>query len=412
MYELLNGVRVIEGASFIAAPYCALSLAQLGAEVIRFDAIGGGPDFHRWPRAEGGGSFYWEGLNKGKKSIAVNLSDPRGRELAASLITAPGKEAGLFVTNFPAEGFLAHARLAAVRPDLITARVMGRADGGNAVDYTINCAVGLPMMTGPADRPHEPVNHVLPAWDLLAGSTAAMAVLAALRDRSVSGRGHEIRVPLGDIAAATLGTLGQVAEVTVSGQDRPKIGNDLFGAFGRDFTTADGRRLMVVALTARQWSGLVRALGIGEAVAALEARLGVSFAEDESLRYQHREHLNPLVAAAVARHSLAVLAARLDEAGACWGPYRTLSEALEQDPAFGAENPVFAPVAHTSGHTYPTPGYPATFTALRRATPVRAPRLGEHTEQVLAEVLSLPGHTIAALHDSGVVQSPGGRHEG
>lgn len=409
MYGLLTDVRIVEGASFVAAPYCALSLAQLGAEVIRFDAIGGGPDFHRWPRAEGGGSFYWEGLNKSKKSVAINLSDPRGRELAVALVTAPGEGAGLFVTNYPAEGFLSHARLAQRRPDMITARVMGRIDGSNAVDYTINCAVGLPMMTGPADRPDEPVNHVLPAWDLLTGATAAMAMLAALRTRALSGRGQEIRVPLGDVAAATLGTLGQVAEVAVSGRDRPKLGNELFGAFGRDFVTADGKHLMIVALTSRQWSGLVRALRLTDAIAALESELGVSLADDEGLRYQHRERLDPLVAAAVAAEPEAALSVRFEAEGVCWGPYRTLSQALSEDPLFAPGNPLFSPVAHTSGHTYPTPGFPATFQGLDRGMPVRAPRLGEHTEEVLARVLSLPGHEIAALHDAGIVQSPEGR---
>jgi 2-methylfumaryl-CoA isomerase len=88
---MLNPLRIIEGASFIAAPYCGLMMAQLGAEVIRFDPIGGGPDFHRWPRANNGASFYWEGLNKGKKSIAIHLGSPEGRELATTLITAPGR---------------------------------------------------------------------------------------------------------------------------------------------------------------------------------------------------------------------------------------------------------------------------------------------------------------------------------
>lgn len=407
MYRLLAGVRVIEGASFVAAPYCALSLAQMGAEVIRFDAIGGGPDFHRWPRVEGGESFYWEGLNKGKKSIAINLADPKGRELVTALITAPGKDAGIFVTNYPAGGFLSHTRLAAVRRDLITARVMGRADGANAVDYTINCAIGLPMMTGPADRADEPVNHVLPAWDLLTGATAAISVLGALRDRAISGRGHEIRAPMSDIAAATLGTLGQVAEVLASGQDRPKMGNDLFGAFGRDFLTRDGKRLMIVALTSRQWSGLLRALDLSAPIAAVEAELGVSLAEDEGLRFLHRSRITPLVASAIAGQSFATLTARLDEAGACWGPYRTLSEALKEDPMFSSDNPVFSSVTHTSGHTYPTPGYPATFSNLTRETAQRAPRLGEHTDEVLAEVLSLPDHAIADLHDGGIVQSGG-----
>jgi 2-methylfumaryl-CoA isomerase len=89
MYSLLKGLRIVEGASFIAAPSCGLHLLQLGADVIRFDTIGGGPDFTRWPRAESGASFYWEGLNKGKKSIALDLSRPEGRELALAIATAP-----------------------------------------------------------------------------------------------------------------------------------------------------------------------------------------------------------------------------------------------------------------------------------------------------------------------------------
>src|SRR3546814_2443063 len=85
MYDLLNGLRVVEGAAFVAAPTCGLYLAQMGAEVIRFDAIGGGPDFRRWPLADNGASLYWEGLNKGKKSVAIDLASPTGREIAQRL---------------------------------------------------------------------------------------------------------------------------------------------------------------------------------------------------------------------------------------------------------------------------------------------------------------------------------------
>src|SRR5262245_6992759 len=280
MYELLKGLRIVEGASFIAAPSCGLHLLQLGAEVIRFDAIGGGPDYHRWPQSEGGASFYWEGLNKGKKSIALDLSRPEGRELAVRLATAPGENAGIFLTNFPAAGFLAHERLAALRADMITVRVMGWADGSTAVDYTVNAAIGIPAMTGPIDRA-EPVNHVLPAWDLLTGASAAYSLLAAERYRRQTGQGQEVRLPLGDIAMATLGHLGQVAEVLASGADRPRMGNELFGSFGRDFLTRDGRRVMLVAITPRQWSGLAKALGLEQPVTALERELGVSFARDD-----------------------------------------------------------------------------------------------------------------------------------
>ena len=128
MYPLLTGLRVVEGASFIAAPLCGLTFAELGAEVIRFDQIGGGLDFGRWPLAPNGQSLYWEGLNKGKKSVALDLNRPEGRELAVAIIAAGGDNAGLFVTNYPAGGFLSHERLARLRPDLITLRVTGSSD--------------------------------------------------------------------------------------------------------------------------------------------------------------------------------------------------------------------------------------------------------------------------------------------
>ncbi|KND54896.1 L-carnitine dehydratase/bile acid-inducible protein F [Candidatus Paraburkholderia kirkii] len=183
-------MRVVECASFIAAPSSALHLLQLGAEVIRIDPIGGGPDFCRWPVSGEGRSFYWEGLNKGKKSIAIDLLRPEGRRLAADVVTAPGPGAGLFVTNFPKGGFLSHDALREQRPDLITVRVTGWNDGSQALDYTVNAALGLPYMTGSSANGDAPVNHVLPAWDLLSGSYAAFALLAAERFRRDTGQGQ------------------------------------------------------------------------------------------------------------------------------------------------------------------------------------------------------------------------------
>jgi 2-methylfumaryl-CoA isomerase len=402
MYPLLQGLRVVECASFIAAPSCSLHLLQMGAEVIRIDPIGGGPDFTRWPLAESGASLYWEGLNKGKRSIAVDFSSPEGRELVARLICAPGENGGLFVTNFPAEGFLSHEKLAKRRADLITARVMGWSDGTPAVDYTVNAAVGVPYMTGPVDTSGEPVNHVLPAWDLLTGAYSAFALLAAERHRRATGQGQEIRAPLSDIAIASLGHLGQIAETQASG-DRPKMGNTLFGAFGRDFKTSDGQHLMIVAISPRQWSGLLEVLGLSQAVAGIESALGVSFAKDEGQRYEHREVLFPLVEAAMARRSAAELGPAFDAAGVCWGPYRTLRQSMQADPRLVSGNPLFAPVAHPSGLTYPTPGAAATLSGSTRGTPGRTPRLGEHTDAVLAELLGLSSGEIGKLHDAGKV---------
>ena len=405
MYQLLSGLRIIECASFIAAPTCSLHLQQMGAQVIRIDPIGGGPDSHRWPLSSGGSSLYWEGLNKGKQSIAVDFASPEGRALVAQLVCAPGAGGGLFVTNFPVDGFLSHERLRQGRADLITARVMGWADGTPAVDYTINAAVGVPYMTGPSGPGSEPVNHVLPAWDLLTGAYAAFALLAAERHRQATGLGQEVRVPLSDMAIASLGHLGQIAEVQ-EGLDRPKMGNSLFGAFGRDFKTADDRRLMVVAITPRQWTGLVAALDLGQAVAGIESALGVSFAKDEGVRFVHRDLLTPLVEAAMGRRGVDSLAAAFETNGVCWGPYHTLKEALAEEPRLVSGNPLFNAVTHPSGLTYPTPGAAATLSHSERSAPLRAPRLGEHTDQVLSDILGMSAAQIAQLHDAGRVAGP------
>ncbi len=402
MYPFLSGLRIIECASFIAAPSCALHLRQFGAEVIRVDPIGGGPDFRRWPVSDQGHSFYWEGLNKGKRSIAIDLARPEGRELVTELITAPGADAGILITNFPKDGFLAHHRLQARRPDLISVRVMGWSDGGTGVDYTVNAGIGIPYLTGNDPRADQPVNHVLPAWDLLTGAYAAFATLAAERDRLRSGRGHEVTLSLSDMALAALGHTGQIAEVLATG-DRPRFGNALFGAFGRDFVTADGHRLMVVAITARQWTGLVAAVDLSAPVAQLEAELGVSFTKDEGQRFIHRERLFPLFEQAIARFSRDELCSRFEKAAVCWNDYRTLSQGLKDDPRLSLASALFDDLLHPSGARYPAPGPAAFFAGTARAPVERAPHLGEHTDEVLAGVLSLSASRIGALHDAGLV---------
>jgi 2-methylfumaryl-CoA isomerase len=404
MYDLLKGLRVVEAAAFVAGPTCGLYLGQFGAEVIRIDTLGGGPDFRRWPLAPSGDSLYWEGLNKGKKSVVIDLARPEGRELAQRLAAAPGDDGGLFVTNFPVEGFLAYDRLKALRDDLICVRVMGWASGRPALDYTVNASLGVPWSTGFSDDPR-PVNHVLPAWDLLTGAYAAFALVSAERARREGQGGREIRIPLSDIAATALANLGQLAEVLTTGADRPRQDNNLFGAFGRDFAVRDGRRLMIVAITVRQWRGLTGALGLTEAVAALEAELGVSFAGHEAVRYQHRDRLNPLFEAAFAHASVEDLAPAFDAHGVCWSTYRPFAEAAADESLFAA-NPVFGPAAHPSGLDYPAPGAAATLAGEARPPVAPAPILGADTDEVLAQVLGLSGGEIARLHDAKVVAGP------
>ena len=395
MYSLLSGLTVIEAASFVAAPTAGLYLAQMGATVIRVDQIGGGPDFQRWPRTADGSSLYWENLNRAKKSLALDLGRPEGRALLQRLV----RQNGLLLTNFPASGFLAHEVLAVGRPDLITVRIMGTPDGGPALDYTVNCAVGYPGITG--DGP-APVNHVLPAWDLLTGAYAAFAMLSAIHHRTATGEGQDVRVPLSDVAIASVANIGALAEVLYTGENRERLGNTVYGAFGRDFVTADDIRVMIMAITPRQWSGLVKAIGIADAVAAIERDRNVSFTTDEGRRFEHRDALFPLVGNAVAQRDFASLQADFDANGCCYGPYRTMLEAA-RDPGMVGNNPMFGRANNPSGFDYPAAGAMATLPAMERGPPRAAPRLGNDTDDVLTKLLGMSSAEIDALHDQKLV---------
>lgn len=395
MYNLLPSLSVIEASSFVASPTAGLYLAQMGAEVIRVDQIGGGPDYRRWPVTEANDSLYWENLNRAKKSVALDLGRPEGRELLQQLVRATGQ----FVTNFPVGGFLSHDELADGRPDLITIRVMGWPDGSPALDYTVNNAVGYPMLTGAGP---EPVNHVLPAWDLLTGAYAAFALLAAIRRRDATGEGGEVRLPLSDIAIGTVANLGGIAEVLHADANRPRLGNAVYGLFGRDFVTRDGQRTMIVVVTPRQWTKLIAALGLNEAVARIETERAVSFATDDGLRFTHRDALYPLFEAAIAARDHDDLAAALDAGGIVHSPYRTMLDAA-RDPKLVTDNVIFGETENPSGAAYPAAGAFASLPGLDRGAPQPAPRLGQHSEAVLAERLGLASGAIAALIDRGVV---------
>ena len=395
----LDGLRIIEGSAFVAAPSGGMTLAQLGADVIRFDQIGGGIDYRRWPLTDAGESIYWAGLNKGKRSVAVDLRSDRAKELLTALIA----DAGTFLTNFPARGWMGHESLALHRDDLVMLAITGNRDGSTALDYTVNCAVGYPMATGPVGGT-EPINHVLPAWDLICGQTAALGILAADRHRLRTGEGSSMSLALSDVAFVAVSALGHVAEAQINGTERERFGNDIYGAYGTTFTTSDGVMVYAVGISPKQWSGLLEATDATEAVATIEAEHGVSF-RDEGERFAHREAISAAIAPWIATHSIADVAARFDALGVCWGRYQSFKEMVDDDPRVSTESELFREVEQPGIGTYLTPGSPVAFDGRLPVEPSPAPRLGEHTEAVLADVLGLSTAEIGSLHDDGVVAS-------
>lgn len=402
MYKLLDDLTIVEVSSFVAAPTAGLYCAQLGAEVIRVDHKAGGLDYKRYMLTREGRSLAWENLNRAKKSLALDLQSGQGRELLLELAARVGQ----CITNLPEQSFFSHAALAARRPDMVSLRIMGWPDGRQAMDYTVNAATGYPLMCGPedwdpADPP--PVNQVLPAWDFITGAYSAFALLAALHHRARTGEGSEVRVPLGDVAIGTLANSGTMAEMLYRGGDRERLGNAIWGAFGRDFRTRDGTRFMVAALTPKQWNGLVKAFGLEQRIAALEAELGVRFADGDTPRFAHRKRLFALFQEAAEQFDYPTLAARMAAEGCTFERYRTAYEAAT-DPVLVANNPLFGPSpANPSGFAYPAARSFANFPGRAVGDPRPAPYLGEHSEEVLAEKLGLSSGAIARLIDAGIV---------
>jgi 2-methylfumaryl-CoA isomerase len=396
----LAGLRVVEVASFVAGPLGGMTLAQLGAEVIRIDPLGGAADYTRWPVAGSGTSIYWAGLNQGKRSLSADLRSAEAQELITRLITESGPGGGIVLTNAP-RPWLSYESLSRLRPDLIHLRIDGYPDGGSAVDYTVNAEMGFPLVTGPEGHAG-PVNHVLPAWDIACGLYAAIGLLSADRQRRLTGQGQQLTVALSDVALATAGNLGFLGEAQVNKVSRPRVGNHLYGSFARDFTARDGGRVMVVALTRRHWADLVAVTGVQAPVAALEEALDADFSA-EADRYTYREALAALIQRWFAQHDLAEIRAALGQTSVLWSVYRSFIDVVA-DPDL-AGNPIMGLVDQPGVGQYLAPASP-----IRPATdggegprPARAPVLGEHSTGILRGDLGLTEDEVQDLLKRGVV---------
>jgi 2-methylfumaryl-CoA isomerase len=398
----LDGLTVLEVSSFVAAPLGGMTLAQLGAEVIRVDPVGGGADLGRWPLAPSGASLYWTGLNKGKRSVTLDFRAAEGRGLLGDLLAASGPGGGIVLTNAGQE-WLGHPALARVRPDLIHLQIQGHRDGRTAVDYTVNAATGFPLITGPEGL-EGPVNHVLPAWDVACGLYAAVGLLAAERRRARTGAGSAITLALADVALAVAGHLGFLAEAQVTGTDRPRIGNHLYGGLARDFATADGERVMVVVLTGRHFADLGAATGLAGTFAQLERLLGADFGQ-EGDRYRHRQVIAALLEPWFGGRPVAEVERNLAGTSVLWSRYRRFTD-LAADGTL-ARNPLLGPIDQPGVGPLLAPGSPLAMDGTTGPRP--APALGADTAAVLTGLLGLSAAEVRALAGRGII---GGRDEG
>jgi len=179
----------------------------------------------------------------------------------------------------------------------------------------------------------------------------------------------------------------------------------MYGAFGRDFPTRDGRRVMAVAISYRQWENLLEAMGMQERMKRVEELLETDFGS-EGDRFEHRAVIASVMEPWFRAHTLEQIRTAFDQHSVCWGPYQTFRQLVDEDPRCSPNNPMFQMADQPGIGRYLMAGSPLEFSAIERRKVGPAPVLGQHTEEILGEDLGLSPTEIGRLHDDGVVAGP------
>jgi crotonobetainyl-CoA:carnitine CoA-transferase CaiB-like acyl-CoA transferase len=397
----LRGIRVIEVANWMAAPGAAAILADLGADVVKVEPLGGDPmrGATRLPsRPEGAApidaSFQMD--NRGKRGIAVALNTPDGVAVVRGLVA----DADVFITNLLPERQrrfgLDPTTLESVNARLVHATLTGYGlDGPDAerAGYDLTAFFGRGGLSHLMTEPGGAAPRVRPAQgDHTAALALSTAILAALRLAETEGKGQVVDVSLYATALWTMGT--DLSPALVDGQNPPAIGRKgRPHALHGTFRCADGRALLLFMPEPHWWPKFCHAVDRPEWI------------EDERFatfhaRVEHMPALTDLLDDVVATRRLAEWAERFDSAGLIWAPASTLAEIVE-DPHAEAVG-MFPEVDHPSGETFRTVAIPFAIGGADVGPRGAGPELGEHTREVLAG-LGLEGHEIDSLVEAGVV---------
>jgi len=228
-----------------------------------------------------------------------------------------------------------------------------------------------------------------------------VGLLAAERHRLLTGQGQFVSVSLRDVAMATLSSLGYLSEAQLDPTPRPRAGNYVYGMFGRDFSTLDGARVMLVVLTARHWDELLRATSLRAVVAAVEASYGVDFSH-ENIRYEYREMLSGLLKPWFESRTATEVLGALDSTNVLCTRYRALADLAADGGKVLADDPLFNSIDHPGVGRHFAAGSPIVMNAQQQpAHP--APAVGQHTDEVLSELLGYSSQTVRDLRERGLV---------
>lgn len=393
---MLEGITVLDLSRVLAGPYCTQLLADLGATVWKLESLSG-DDTRAWgPPFVGGESAYFLSVNRGKRSLAVDLKTSKGQEIARRL----ADRADVLVENFKVGDLerygLGYDTLSEGNPRLVYASITGFGQTGprageGGYDAALQALSGLMDITGEPDGPPVKVGV---AWvDVLTGVHAAVGILGALLERTRSGRGQHLDLSLFDVALASL--VNQAQSFLLTGVSPRRMGSAHpqivpYGAF----EASDGW-LVLAAGNDDQFRRTCNVLDVPEL--AKTPRF-----ETNRDRVEHREELVAQLSARFRSDARANWVARLQEAGVPAGPVNTLAEAFA-DPQVAARG-MLGTLFHPTIGTYKNVGSPFAHSSRTPAAPEGAPpRVGQHTRELLTEVLGVSEEEVAALGRDGVV---------
>jgi crotonobetainyl-CoA:carnitine CoA-transferase CaiB-like acyl-CoA transferase len=395
----LHGLRVIDLTRVLAGPFCTQSLGDLGAEVLKIEPPGGGDETRRFPPFVAGESHYFLGINRNKKSLVIDLQQPEGADLLRRLVAT----ADILVENYRPGVMqrlgLGYAALAALNPRLIYCAISGFGLSGPlkdkpSFDIVTQALAGALSING--ERGHMPVKLGIPLGDMVGGVFGPMAILAALHERTLTGRGRLIDISLHDGLIGMLGYFAQLAFLT--GEEPQPMGSSHpnIVPYG-SFPASDGY-IIIAVLSERFWGKLCDALERPDLAA--DPRFATP-----ALRRDRREEIDQAIAEVTRTRSVAEWEERLARCDVPHAPVLGVAAALAHPHARARGMVVEA--EHARAGRVKLVGRPIKFPGAPQRPATAPPALGQHTAAVLRDELGLGEEEIAALRRQGVIDRAG-----